>query len=480
MSLTNQEPVLVEKLNNKVMLLYENNQKMSGVSGFFGIEEFNAILEEYVQMRRDFRIPNILRYTILSSIAKQYKLYENNQEPNQLSRLVIAEIESLMVGNQTGQVTSENLIVGLQIVKSKYPLLNRENEQGLLSIEQALLEAIANNPSSQPQIKVTYYPESRLPTYPLNQVTENNFDFVPMQTKQQAQIAKKTAIIPRENLWVASLLMFCLIGGVLSSILISSRDTKPIYVSGGNTEIGKSEEKRDSTHKNNSKSSNPVSTPISVPSSQKIPLPKTLNNELLNTVKPTNSSGIASTQISTVSSSSKSQEMRRNEESTINEDSGNELVSTSSSLSISANISQEESLNVVKRFLESKQQMFAPPYNQNIGYEIMTGKAYRDNIKGPSSDGTGESSIDWLRNNGFYYHYGIQKIQSIMSFKAAGNNAVIVVNLLEEANLYNKKGVLYKSKSGTEEKIIRYSLSKENEIVKISDYITIGQSKRKI
>jgi ARC6-like, IMS domain len=139
-------------------------------------------------------------------------------------------------------------------------------------------------------------------------------------------------------------------------------------------------------------------------------------------------------------------------------------------------ISQSEAVALIEKFLASKKFLFAPPYNQELGYEIMTGKAYKDHIKGPSSDGTGESSIEWLRNNKFYYTYGIQQIKKVNKFYASSNNAVIELRILEEVNLYKPNGELDQNASTVGERVVRYSLIKENEVVKISDYNIIDKS----
>jgi hypothetical protein len=139
-------------------------------------------------------------------------------------------------------------------------------------------------------------------------------------------------------------------------------------------------------------------------------------------------------------------------------------------------ISQSEAVALIENFLASKKILFAPPYNQDLGYEIMTGKAYKDHIKGPSSDGTGESSIEWLRNNKFYYTYGIQQIKKVNKFYASSNNAVIELKILEEVNLYKPNGEIDRKASTIGERVVRYSLIKENEAVKISDYNIINRS----
>jgi ARC6-like, IMS domain len=152
---------------------------------------------------------------------------------------------------------------------------------------------------------------------------------------------------------------------------------------------------------------------------------------------------------------------------------------SSSSVSNSSNpISQEEAVGVVQAWLNAKKVMFAPPYDQQIGTQLATGKTFSDKVKGPSSDGTPESSLEWLRKYGFYYTYGVQKIEEVKGFESDGNRASIEIQLLEDVNLYNNKGVLQPKRSGVERKAVRYILTRDNGILKISDYNNVGSGKR--
>jgi hypothetical protein len=405
----NLEPVLIEKLNNKVTMLYENNRQNSSIAGFTGIAESKKLLEDYVELRQNPRIPSILKYTILSSIAKKYNLYDNNQEPTQITKVVINEIEDSSSGHHDSPISSESLIVGLQIIKSQYPAIYEESAQGLHSIEQAALEAIANSPvpaAPTPAPTIVTPPTAPTPV-PDTVIAEPQPDFAP--TQLNTQIPANVIVIPQQAIWILGLLITGLLSGILYGLWSSN---------------------------NQSYSTN--------------------NNDQSQTVSP-----VAGNQAAPATTKQNAPITNQQQKTP-------------------ANISQDESINIVKRFLASKRQIFAPPYNQSVGAEIMTGKAYKDNIKGPSSDGTGESSLEWLRNNGYYYQYGIQQVQSVKAFQAAGNNAVIELQLLEEANLYQSNGSLYKSKSGVEERTVRYSIVKENGTVKIADYNVVGKSKRRI
>lgn len=143
-------------------------------------------------------------------------------------------------------------------------------------------------------------------------------------------------------------------------------------------------------------------------------------------------------------------------------------------------ISQDEAISLIQRWLEVKKTLFAPPFDRELAASLMTGKAYTDKVKGVSSDGTPTSASEWLEKYGYYRSYGLQRIESIEKFEVSGNNAVIDVLVTEQSNLYNAKGQLQKLKSGLETKTIRYILVKEDENIKISDYNDLQISEPKI
>jgi ARC6-like, IMS domain len=156
--------------------------------------------------------------------------------------------------------------------------------------------------------------------------------------------------------------------------------------------------------------------------------------------------------------------------------SGNNITTQKSS----DKISQEEAKNLIERWMQAKQKMFAPPYDQELGSQLATGKAYKDNVRGPSSDGTPYSSLEWLRKYGFRYQYGAQRIESIKRFESGSDQASLEIQVLEDARLYDKLGTIQPEKSGKESTIVRLILKKDNGVLKISDYNTLGQSKRKL
>lgn len=142
-------------------------------------------------------------------------------------------------------------------------------------------------------------------------------------------------------------------------------------------------------------------------------------------------------------------------------------------------ISQDEAVSLIQKWLEAKKTLFAPPFDRESAASLMTGKAYTDKVKGPSSDGTPDSASEWLEKYHYYRTYGLQRIDEIEKFEVSGSNAIIDLRVTEHSNLYNAKGQLQKLKSGLETKIIRYILVKEDENLKISDYNDLKTSTRK-
>jgi hypothetical protein len=146
----------------------------------------------------------------------------------------------------------------------------------------------------------------------------------------------------------------------------------------------------------------------------------------------------------------------------------------------SPEISQDEAVSLVQKWLETKKSLFSPPFDRDSAASIMTGKAYRDKVRGPSSDGTPYSASEWLEKYAYYYIYGLQRVDAVKKLEVSGSNAVIDVQITEDVSLYNSNGELQKLKSGLEQKIVRYVLIKENESLKISDYNNLTNSERKL
>jgi ARC6-like, IMS domain len=428
----NQEPSLIEELGNKVTLLYSKGHQGTPGSSCLGSDRFIDRLEEYFKLRDNSRIPSVLHYVVLASIAEQYNLYNSNLEEDQVATLILAEMESLIISSQLGQRNSEVLIVGIQIIKSHYPILYQENKVGFFSIERASLEMLDSNP-----VRQVYYVE---PKSPMHTINRNLFDFVDIQTQLQTQILDENIVIPKKNLRMATALSFCFGGGILFNVL-------------SNNYLG-------------SFLQNQINLVIS--SSKDHNQDKVVNTEV------TTGKTIATSGVNGRSPQPETMQMN------IGSFAAKDSVVVSDLTSALDTVSQPESLNLIKRFLENKPQLFAPPYNIVLASEIMTGKAYNDYLLGDHSNNSKEKSVEWLQNNGCYYQYGALLVQSIKGFHSLGDKAVLEVKQLEEMGLYDRKGSACQNNFSAEEKIVRYSLVKQNGIVKITGYDTLDQSRRKI
>ncbi|AFZ31038.1 hypothetical protein Glo7428_2532 [Gloeocapsa sp. PCC 7428] len=135
-----------------------------------------------------------------------------------------------------------------------------------------------------------------------------------------------------------------------------------------------------------------------------------------------------------------------------------------------SSISQQEAVALINRWQEYKRRLFAPPYERYLGGEILTGKAYHDNIS--RADGK-ESSSEWLENDGSYYTYGIQSIDSIENFAASGNQATIDLIVTEQRTLYGSSGRIDRNGSAFDTRLVRYNLQLINGQWKIADYHTV-------
>ena len=135
-------------------------------------------------------------------------------------------------------------------------------------------------------------------------------------------------------------------------------------------------------------------------------------------------------------------------------------------------ISRDAAVEVVKQWIQYKRVLFAPPFDKSQGSNILTGKAYINNIDRSSepcnsSDREGcLSSVDWLQRYNGQYSFGVQRVDSIDRFEASGDNATIFVTVTEYRTLHQNG----KSKSSGGTKQARYDLKYENGRVKISDY----------
>ena len=125
-------------------------------------------------------------------------------------------------------------------------------------------------------------------------------------------------------------------------------------------------------------------------------------------------------------------------------------------ISQSQNITLGQASDLIGKWLDAKQTIFAPPFDRQLLARMTTGILYSDTVK----------AIDYLNTSNSRYRYGVQKLESVERFAASGNKATIEVKITEDATLY-KNGKVDSSSFNT--KVIRYTLEYWDGIWKIAD-----------
>jgi hypothetical protein len=122
-------------------------------------------------------------------------------------------------------------------------------------------------------------------------------------------------------------------------------------------------------------------------------------------------------------------------------------------------ISQEQALELVKRWYAAKPRIFAPPFDRDLLGELTTGRLY-------ARVGGVDGSIDWLQKYNRYYTYNKSEITNIMGFSSSGRLPYIKVRVVEELYLQGEKGI-DKTNSGEYQIDYIYFFTKENGTWKI-------------
>lgn len=378
-------------------------------------------VEEYIALKQDATIPLGIRYLALSCIAAQYKLYQDEREISQIKDLAGREIDI---------PAHFEIFNAIQIIKSRYYQIYECNSREFDRVERLVKEISPNLDEWGHAIAVVN--SKNIQSFKQGTFTDTNITKVnttqsnkPTFTNEQVQTILLAERKNNFKLLLLTLLLILTGSGV--GIYLAIRQPQLV------TNI-------------------PPLRPLD-PINQSPTPASTLSPDLANS---------SPAPIVTLPPSDRVK-------------SEPEPVTTPS-----PEISQDEAVSLIQKWLETKKSLFSPPFDRDSAASIMTGKAYRDKVKGPSSDGTPYSSSEWLEKYGYYYSYGLQRIDAVKNFEVSGSNAVIDIQITEDISLYNSKGELQKLKSGLERKTVRYVLVKEDENLKISDYNNLTNSERKL
>lgn len=140
----------------------------------------------------------------------------------------------------------------------------------------------------------------------------------------------------------------------------------------------------------------------------------------------------------------------------------------SNSPQATASLNQEQAIALIDQWLQAKQQIFAPPFNQQLAETLTTGELYNTLV---STEGV----MSWLQDHQAYYRFGVQTIESVQRFAANGNRATIEVEVTEDRTLY-QEGNVNLGHTNFETERVRYTLEAVDGDWKIADYKTVGGS----
>jgi len=128
-------------------------------------------------------------------------------------------------------------------------------------------------------------------------------------------------------------------------------------------------------------------------------------------------------------------------------------------------LSQDQALEIVKKWYQAKPKMFAPPFDTNLVEQLTTGKLYQKMI---SSDPE-VSPIAWLRTHNSYYTYNRSEIRNVLDFSNSGEHPYIKVKVFEELYLHAPNRI-DTANSGSYQGNFMYFFTNENGVWKIYDY----------
>jgi hypothetical protein len=461
---------IVQKLEDKVAAALRDHN-LTAAAG--GTPAAQSAMAEYDRLVKDANSSIGIRYLALHSVAMKQGFYVDKRDQQEMLGTVAQEM---------GHLSPTEVLAGIQNLKSNYPAIYQCDAMAIDRKESSIVEFMARLPIDQQDQAVvkaqnvqlnarpitsgaseTIQPEARenpvvatepfiqpsqsqpvesliskkqayaaqqskLPRAHSSESDRNKLDFEPTYTKLQTKISEGSISIPLKNLWIGVLLLFCLITGVTLGVLnsFSSRSTQSYVDQDG------------------------------IIASQPTP-------------SPTSSSVVLQSKPVVTSRSSIPVDSGSIYNAPQNQPSNGSTTGVVSDAGKSVNqISQDEAIGVVNEWLAAKNSIFAPPYDQQLGESLTVGKALKDNVRGPSTDGEAESSLEWLRNRGKSWRYGSQRIDAVKNFVSDDQQAVIAVAVYEQRALYNSSGGIERSIDKTTS--TTYTLRRDGGRLKIADF----------
>jgi hypothetical protein len=132
---------------------------------------------------------------------------------------------------------------------------------------------------------------------------------------------------------------------------------------------------------------------------------------------------------------------------------------TVSSLPVSQEFTEQHAQALVKRYLDAKSSIFAPPFNRQLIMDLTTGKLRKEVTE----------AINWMQSNNGYYRYEFRSVGATGKIYYSGDsNAVAELRVIEKY-VYYQNGNLDPTQGDYYDKVVRWAFQKENGVWKISD-----------
>ncbi|BAY09839.1 protein kinase domain-containing protein [Calothrix sp. NIES-2098] len=173
----------------------------------------------------------------------------------------------------------------------------------------------------------------------------------------------------------------------------------------------------------------------------------TINNE--ETLPPTTSKSLGSTSSNSQRQVNYPATTTSTEKPTI--PSNTNTTNTENPVAPASTLTEAGAKNLINKWLQAKQVMFAPPYDPQPASELTTGEQY-EQVAGY------DGSINSLKTDGHAYKYGLQQIDGVDEFSVNGNQAVIQVKVTEDRKLLDKNGNILPKETDFKTRTVRYNL----------------------
>jgi serine/threonine-protein kinase len=129
---------------------------------------------------------------------------------------------------------------------------------------------------------------------------------------------------------------------------------------------------------------------------------------------------------------------------------------------VTGEFSEQMATTLINRWLQSKQQIFAPPFNRDLVTALTADPLQRDILRpnGP---------IDWLQANNARYQFRTSQVESLQVVEQEGERALVEATITEDRTLI-VDGVVDATNSGLSTGRFRYLLQQVDGQWRVADY----------